>query len=352
VIEGSAIDYRLPNKKVSPMSQEIERKTLLILKIVRDSVAPVGARVISRRLQDYGITLSERAVRYHLRFMDERGLTELIGKLDGRVITNMGIEEIQHAMVRDKIGFVISRIEILSFRTTFDPVRRQGLIPMNISFLPRENFSEALKVMAAAFEANLKVSDLVAVAHEGQRIGDTLVPVGKVGFATVCSIVTNGVMLKNGIPMDSKFGGILQMRKGRPLRFVELIYYSGSSLDPSEAFIRGKMTSVREVIANGEGKILANFREIPAPCMEKVREIVSNLRKAGMNGVLVTGEIGEAVCQIPVDIHKVGMILIGGLNPTAAVHEAGIPIENHAMSTMLEYGNLRPFTEVYEEMSI
>ena len=80
-------------------------------------------------------------------------------------------------------------------------------------------------------------------------------------MATVCSIVVNGVLLKNGIPMDSKFGGILQIRNGRPLRFVELIYYSGSSLDPSEVFIRGKMTSVRSVVDEGEGMILANFRE-------------------------------------------------------------------------------------------
>ena len=46
----------------------------------------------------------------------------------------------------------------------------------------------------------------------------------------VCSIVINGVLLKNGIPSDSKFGGILQVKNGDPLRFVELIYYSGSSL--------------------------------------------------------------------------------------------------------------------------
>jgi len=65
-------------------------------------------------------------------------------------------------------------------------------------------------------------------------MGDIAVPDGKVGFATVCSIVINGVLLKHGIPIDSKFGGILQMRKGEILRFVELIHYAGSSLDPSE----------------------------------------------------------------------------------------------------------------------
>ena len=35
------------------------------------------------------------------------------------------------------------------------------------------------------------------------------------------------------------------------------------------------------------------------------------------------------------EVNKVGMILIGGLNPVAAV-ESGIEVENHAMSTVQE----------------
>ena len=84
--------------------------------------------------------------------------------------------------------------------------------------------------MRLAFHSSLAVSDPVAVAEAGQLLGDVTVPQGMVGFATVCSIVINGVLLKNGIPIDSKFGGILQVKNGDPLRFVELIYYSGSSL--------------------------------------------------------------------------------------------------------------------------
>jgi repressor of nif and glnA expression len=118
--------------------------------------------------------------------------------------------------------------------------------------------------MQLAFMAGLAMSEMAAMARERQPFGEVIVSKEIVGFATVCSIVITGVLLKNGIPMDSKFGGIFQVKRGKPLRFVEIIYYSGSSLDPSEAFIRGKMTSVQRVIEQGEGKILANFREIPA----------------------------------------------------------------------------------------
>jgi len=75
--------------------------------------------------------------------------------------------------------------------------------------------------------------------------------------------VVNGILLRNGVPMDSRFGGILQVKDGKPLRFRRIDHYSGSSLDPSEVFIRGRMTSVRQAADQGEGKILANFREIP-----------------------------------------------------------------------------------------
>ena len=154
-------------------------------------------------------------------------------------------------------------------------------------------------------------------------------------------IVINGVLLKHGIPIDSKFGGILQIRKGETLRFVELIHYAGSSLDPSEIFIRGKMTSVQSVVQNGEGKILANFREIPALSRSLVDRVVDDFTKVGIHGVLSIGGAGQPVCQTHVDMNKIGVILIGGLNPIAAACEEGIDVDNKAMSTVMEYEKLR-----------
>ena len=167
---------------------------------------------------------------------DEKGVTRLVGKRDGRAITAMGINEIDDARAQGKIGFVISRI-----------------------------------------------------------------------------------------------------------------YYSGTSLDPSEAFIRARMTSVREVSGKGEGKILANFREFPVLCLNVVEKILPKLKSAGISGVMTTGKPSEPICQVPVDVNKVGMILIGGLNPVACAQEAGIEGETHAMSNIIEYRELRKFSEVCRE---
>jgi repressor of nif and glnA expression len=325
------------------MSQEIEKKTILMLRILQDAQQPMGSRLISRQMIHNGLSLTERAVRYHLKLMDERGLTKLVRKRDGRLITARGVEELGDARVQDKIGFAISRIESLAFRTTFNPKNREGFLPVNISLFHEEQFEKAREAMQLAFQAGLAVSELVAVAREGQQLGAIIVPKGMVGFATVCSIVINGVLLKNGIPMDSKFGGILQIKRGKPLRFVEIIYYSGSSLDPSEAFIRGKMTSVQRVIEQGEGKILANFREIPALSLSLVEKLVDDLKQAGIGGVLSVGRISEPICQISMDMNKVGIILLGGLNPVACAQEKGTEADNRAMSTLMAYQDLMKF---------
>jgi repressor of nif and glnA expression len=106
------------------------------------------------------------------------------------------------------------------------------------------------------------------------------------------------------------------------------------------------MTSVAEVVRNGDGKILANFREIPAPSRPLVEEVVARLKEAGLGGLLLMGNVSEPVCEIPVELNRIGMVLLGGLNPVAAVVEAGVEIENHAMSTVVEYQKLIKFEEL------
>jgi repressor of nif and glnA expression len=324
-------------------TQDVERKTIAILRVLSQTSGPVGARVISHNLKDDGIELSERAVRYHLKLMDERGFTESAGR-DGRLITQLGLEELESALVSDKVGFVASKIELLAYQTEFDLAKRQGKVPVNISFFPERQFKKAIKVMKGAFRAGICVSELVAVGRQGEKLGAVVVPHSKIGLATVCSIIVNGALLKVGVPMDSKFGGILQIKNHRPLRFVELIQYSGSSLDPSEIYITSRMTSVGRVTREGQGRILANFREIPAICQPLTEKVVASLKEANLCGVIMMGEVSKSVCEVPVELNKVGMILTGGLNPVAAAVESGIEVENRAMSTLMEYRDLIKFS--------
>ncbi len=326
-------------------TQEVERKVISILKVLNDSQGPLGARVIAQRLKDHGVELGERAVRYHLKLMDGRGLTELVGR-DGRLILKPGVEELKSALVGDKVGFAISRIELLAYRTDFDCDKRVGSVPINVSFFPKEKFGKALQAMKTAFAAGLCIGNLVAVAREGENLGETVVPQGRVALATICSVVINGILLKAGVPMTSKFSGILQIQNHKPRRFVELIQYAGCSLDPSEVFIRARMTSVTEVVKKGEGEILATYREIPALCQPTVEEVMAKLKEAGLGALLVMGNPSDAVCEIPVELNRIGVILFNGLNPVAAAVEAGLEVENRGMSTVMDYQKLIKFEEL------
>lgn len=132
-------------------SQGVLRKEVAIMRILSESKEPLGARVIAHKLKQYGFELGERAVRYHLKLLDERGLTHLIGRRDGRALTEKDSEELKSALVQDKVGFAISKIETLSYRANYDRRQRNGDVSVNISLFPNEEFEKALKIMRPVF---------------------------------------------------------------------------------------------------------------------------------------------------------------------------------------------------------
>ncbi|MCX5998259.1 MAG: NrpR regulatory domain-containing protein [Chloroflexi bacterium] len=327
---------------VQSASSDAEKKILAILKVLSESSESLGSITISRELERRGILLSERAVRNHLKTTDERGYTEPLGR-DGRRITPPGLEELRTALAPDQVRFILEKLELLAFRTTFDPVKKTGQVAINTSIVDSHSFPRALVAMRDVFKAGLCVSELVAVASEGQKLGDVVIPREKVGFATVCGVTINGVLLKAGVPMESKFGGVLEINEGRPRRFVALINYGGTSLDPSEQYIRARMTSVGQAATTGSGRIMANFREILALSKPVVEETIARLKEAGIGGVYVLGNPSEPVCQVAVGMNRVGMVLLGGLNPVAAAVEAGVEVDNTAESGMIDFQNLTSF---------
>jgi repressor of nif and glnA expression len=324
---------------VQGTGSETERKVVAILKILSESSEPLGSITIARELERRGIFLSERAVRYHLRIADERGYTQPAGR-DGRMITKVGLDEVREALAPEQLGFIREKLEMLAFQTTFDPQKRTGQLSINTSLIDKEKFTVALSAMKDVFKARLCVSHLVATASEGEKLGSVVVPSGKIGLATVCSVVINGVLLKSGVPTEYRFGGLLEVRNSKSRRFAAFVDSGGTSLDPSEQFIRARMTSVSQAAKTGNGKILGVFRTIPAPAREIFQEKLARLEEAGISGVYAVGNTSEPLCQIPVGLNRVGIVQLGGLNPVAAAVEAGIEIENIAESGLIDYQQL------------
>jgi repressor of nif and glnA expression len=328
------------------MNKEIERKLMAILEILSTSQEPVGATYISNKLLERGITLSERGVRYHLRIMDERGLTRVIGK-EGRVITEKGKEELKNALAADKIGFIISKISSLAFQTSLDINTGKGNVILNISFIPRAKLKKALSVMKRVFDEGYGISNRIAVfeKEEEEIFPGVVVPEKEAIIGTVCSVTIHGILLKQGIPVDAKFAGILEIKERNPIRFLEIITYEGTTIDPLEIFIKSKMTSILSAVKNGNGKILATLREIPSIAIEDTERIFKEIRNIDFQGNILLGKPNQEILGIPVSFGKVGLVIVGGLNPLAAVEEAGISAQHKAMGMLYEYSKLSPIKE-------
>jgi repressor of nif and glnA expression len=189
---------------------ETQRKLIEILRILSESNGEVGARKIAEELNRRGYNLGERATRYHLRMLDERGFTKKHGYL-GRVITPMGEEELKHALVTDRMGFVSTRIEDYEYKTTFDPIADTGDAVVNICYISKDDYDRSIVILKRVVEAGYAISPRLKVVDEGQEILENDVPEGQMAFATFCSITIDGVLLKQGIPVNLKYGGIVRV---------------------------------------------------------------------------------------------------------------------------------------------
>lgn len=319
---------------------EAERKLTEILRILSQAEKPIGARIIARELEKAGYYIGERGVRYYLRLLDEKGLTSNQGYL-GRIITKKGKEELMNAAVYDRVGFVISKIESLAYKTTFDPEKREGEIIINLSYIDKGEFDRALDTIKEVFLAGLAVAPYVGIFDEGAEVDRAVVPKGNIGLATACSITVDGLLLKAGIPTDPKYGGIVQVHEGKAVRFTDLIAYQGSSLDPLEVFMARGMTSVNSVVKTGSGKILVNFREIPAVAKERAEMLLEQLVEIGFSAVLEIGEVNRPLLSVPVEKGRVGVAIVGGINALAAVEERGIKTETKAISAIMDIKKMR-----------
>ena len=321
------------------MDIDAQRKVAAILGVLADAGRPLGSTRIARELRLRGIDLKQRMVRYYLEDMDARGFTENLGR-PGRRLTARGRREIESAVAVDRVGFVSARVDELACSVTFDLERRAGTVILNISSVPSRQSGKAKRIVRRVIGAGLGMGRFTAEAGGGGELAGVTVPKGRAAVGTICSVTLNGVLCAQGIPVSSRFGGLLELRGGRPHRFAQIIHYDGTTIDPMEIFIKGKMTRVGDAARTGTGTVGASFREIPAVALPRALESIEALKRLGLGGVLEVGVPGKPLLDVPVSQGRVGLVVSAGLNAIAAVEEAGIPTENHAMSALCEFDRL------------
>ncbi len=333
---------------IASMRESPEERRLAILRILEEAGRAVGSARIAERLAAMGHDVSERTVRLYLSEMDRAGFTRNLGR-NGRAITERGRAELANARGFDKVGILSAKIDQMTYKMNFDLARKSGTVVVNVSLIDRRELRRAVPLMTEVFRAGYAMGRLVTLLRPGEQVGQAAVPEGAVGIGTVCSITLNGVLLAHGIPTVSRFGGLLELRDHKPVQFVEFINYDGTTLDPLEIFIRSVMTDYVGATRTGNGLIGASFREVPGDSRDQVLELARRMEQVGLGSIFLIGWPGQPLLKIPVSEGRLGLVVIGGLNPVAILEEQGIHVRRTgALAGLLEYERLFSYEELPE----
>ena len=311
---------------------ESERRMIEILRILNKQEKPTGSKLIADELKDKGFNLGERAVRYHMQILDEKGYTEKMG-YSGRRITELGREKLEKGLIYDQVDFIYSKFEELIYLTNFNYMTRKGNVVVNTSTIYNE---ESFDIIKNIFESGLSVSPYVNINEVESQ--------GAMEIQTICGTTIDGILLNEGIASQPLYGGLLKVEDYIPVSFKELISYKKTSITPLDAFIAPGMTSVLDVIDNGTGYIPANFRLIPSVGKDKTLELLSKLRKIGIGGTIAISEDGENILGLPVNKGMIGLAIIGGVTPFCAIQELGYDIDIKIGEELENFDKLSPIT--------
>jgi hypothetical protein len=310
-----------------------ERKYIEILRILKEHQDPMGAKRLSELMAERGFILSDRAVQYYLSYLDTMGFTEKVGN-QGRILTSAGREETDNALVDDRIGFIISKLERLAYRSTFDPATGTGDVAYNLSIVKEDSLEKITKSFDEVVSSGCGFFNTYRILDKDPRI-----PHGSVGLITICSISMDGVFQRRGIPVRMAFGGRLEITDGSPVQFRDLIAYRGTTIDPLELFISSGLTSISAFARTKTGIALANVREVPLAARSQVEEAICQMNASGF---IFPVTMGNQVFNLPHNPYRLSIVAFSGLNYIGNAVEHGIEIK-----TEIGAGNIR-FSKIME----
>ena len=309
---------------------ESEHRMIEILRILSKQDQPIGSKLIADELKEKGFNLGERAVRYHMKILDEKGYTEKKGYA-GRVITDSGIEKLEKGLIYDQVDFIYSKFEEMIYLTDFDYINQVGNVVVNTSTVYNE---ESVKIMKEIFKSGLCVSPYVNLIKDENT--------GEIEMTTICGTTIDGILLSEGIVSQPQYGGLLKIEKNQPINFIEFISYKKTSITPLDAFSNSNLTSVLDVVTKGTGVIPANFRLIPGIAKEKTMQIIDKLEKIGIGGVIAMSNEGEDLLGLPVPDGMIGMAIVGGITPFCTIREMDEPIDINIAEEIRDFKTLSP----------
>jgi hypothetical protein len=308
---------------------ESQRKEVEILRVLSEFNQPIGSTILQRELMRRGFPLDDRTIRYHLKILEEKGFVEGRGR-NGRIITGEGLEELSRALAYQRVGSILTRYLTLAYSVTYDPTSNSGKVVANVSIVGNRILDKVFSIVRSLYKAKLLPAPYIKILHGEGQYGSIFIPKGKIAIFTVCNLTLDGLLIRSGIPILLRYGGLVQFVNYKPLRFVELLSYEGTTLPPLELLTHQRLTSIMSFLRSGTGVLPANFREAPAEARDETINIFEELKVKGWGGIIAVGQPNESVLGIPVAMDRFGISMIGGLTPEAALKESGVSIKTFA----------------------
>jgi HTH-type transcriptional regulator, global nitrogen regulator NrpRI len=239
-------------------------------------------------------------------------------------------------------GFVVSRMNNLTLLADLNVNTGKGNVILNLTCVREAKIEDVLRLLGIVVNSPYGMSNRIVVKRPGETLGHLTVPEKTVAIGSVCSITVNSVLHKAGIPVSPKFGGIVEIIDNGPTRFLSAISYNGSSVAPLEVFTKSRMTDILGALTYGTGRILGSFREIPDGGLDEAKSLVKEMDKIGIRAHILFGKPGEPLLGVPVAAGRIGMVVLGGLNPVAALVEAEMAEETRSVALLYDYSKMNP----------
>jgi repressor of nif and glnA expression len=134
------------------------------------------------------------------------------------------------------------------------------------------------------------------------------------------------------------YGGRLAFEGKVVKGFLDLIGYRGTTVDPLQLFISAGLTSIREVVASGNGVALANVREVPVPALDRVRELLSQMGRWGFTPPV---GMGTRLFNTPHSPHHISIISYSGMNMVGHGVEEGYHIRTEIGAGTIQFSKMQ-----------
>ncbi|ACX73504.1 Protein of unknown function DUF128 [Methanocaldococcus vulcanius M7] len=222
-----------------------------------------------------------------------------------------------------RIKTALSKMFNAMAKVSYDIDESDGNVIVNTAYIEKQYYDEAVELLKEAYKQYLGISDRFGIVEEQDKIK----------IQTICAVTLDGIFLRNSIPVIPRYGGILEITEDKE-RFIDIIGYEGSSLDPHEVFFN---------FVDCEKTFLAGFREIHRVAREDLENV---LKKLNWRGVKAIGEPNNELYGINVNKDMCGLVTMGGINPLVLLKENEIPVNLRAMHEVVKFSDLISYKDL------